>query len=227
MNQPNSNTSGTKVANVGFWPRGLIQYLSTQLGVLVQTFKRVLTGELQICSVDFVSKSGSDLLPDPVMEEVARRIIVTLEAAAQGNVIFSVTPPDDKSKVWWQLDPTTLVPIGSPKLWNDTTQTWDPITATGQTYVPPRRRHGRIVAPAGNSTVNFDFADLGTDDYAATLTPTTYLNGAWGTAPSSFPTHFGWTVINKTGNQMAVSFYGTPTGGLTFEIDLEERLPEV
>jgi hypothetical protein len=227
MNPSNSNTSGAKVANVGFWPRGLIQYVAASITVLVQTFKRVLTGDLQLCAVDFVSQSGSDCLPDAVMEEIARRIIVTLEAASQGNVVFSATPPDDKSKVWWQLDPATLIPIGSPKLWNETTQAWEPITSTGQTYVPPRKRHGTIYAPAGASTVNFDFAELGTDDYSCTITPTTFLNGSWGVAPNNFPTHFGWVVVNKATNQLSIGFYGTPTGGLTFEIDLEERVSEV
>lgn len=225
MNGSSSNTNGKDVGNVGFWQRGFLGKTVDFLNATAATLTRVLTGSLTVAAVDFSPTAGTDGIADSVMDEIARRLIVTLEAQTDGNVVFSVDPPDDKSKVWWQIDPVTSVPIGQPKLWNADEAAWVPISDSNQPYVPPLTRTGSLFAPEGNSTSNLDFSDIGTTDYQVTLTPTTFSNGSWGVAPTTFPTHFGWIVANKATNQITVSFYGTPAGGITFEVDILERIP--
>lgn len=215
-----SNTSGSKVASVGFWPRGLIERLAASLNTIVATFKRVLTGELSILAVDFVKQSGTEKIPDDMREEIAQFLIITLEKEAQGNVVFSTSPPEDKSKVWWQIDPATQTPIGSPKLWNETEQAWLPIDTSASSYVPPKQRHATVTALAGASTIVTNFSDIGTTDYRVTLTPTIRSGGV---APASFPNAFGYCVLSKSTTSVTISFYAVPTEGLEFDLDVEER----
>lgn len=220
----NANTSGQDVASLGYWQRPAVErFLATSLSN-ADMAKRVLSGELDMIAFDFAPGNDKSKVPDDIAAELAMRLIGTVERAANGNLVFSTTPPDDKTKVWFQIDPTTSIPIGSAKTWNETAKAWLPITQSGSPYIPPQRRSGMIYAQAGASTANFDFPDMGTSDYIVTLTPTTFLNGSWGVAPNAFPTHFGWTVVNKANDQISVGFYGTPTGGLNFEVDLEERI---
>lgn len=221
----NSNTSGANVANIGYLPRFIFERVVTLLDGIARDMKRVLSGETIAGVVDFSAKGGSDAISDAVMEEITRRLIVTIEAKTEGNVVFSTEPPDDKSKVWWQTDPTTGIPIGSPKTWNSTTNAWTPIATAGEVADVPKKRAGQLYFPAGPSSQNFNFEDIGTDDYEVNVIPTTFLNGVWGPAPDTFPVHFGWTVVNKTNSQVTISIYGCPVGGLNFEIDITERLP--
>lgn len=221
----NSNTSGANVANIGYLPRFIFERVVTLLDGIARDMKRVLSGETISGVVDFSAKGGSDTISDSVMEEITRRLIVTIEQKTDGNVVFSTQPPDDKSKVWWQTDPVTGIPIGSPKTWNSTTNTWVEITSPGAVDAIAKRRFGRLYFPAGASNQNFNFADVGTDDFEVNVSPTTFLNGVWGPAPDTFPTHFGWTIVNKTNSQVTIAIYGCPTGGLNFEIDITERIP--
>ncbi len=176
-----------------------------------------------VASVDYAKKGANDCILDEVMEELVRRLIVTLEVLGEGNVVFSPEPPDDKSKVWWQTDATTNIPIGQPKVWNDETQQWIP-AVTSDVFIPPRRRFGRVFAPPGATSQNFSFEDIGTEDYFSTITPTTFDGTTWGAAPGTFPTHFGWCVTGKTTNTLTLSFFGTPSPGIWFEVDIEERV---
>lgn len=220
MSAASSNTSGTKVANVGFWPKGLLQNLAAGIKKVSDTFKRVLSGELDVLAVDFIAQSGTEKIPNDLREEIARFLVVTLEKATEGNVVFATTPPEDKSKVWWQIDPATSIPIGSPKLWNATTGAWEPINTNGTVYVPPLQRKSLVIALSGNSTITTDFTDIGTVDYRVTLTPTIRTGGV---APAVFPNAFGWCVLAKTTSSIVISFYAVPTEGLEFELDVEAR----
>lgn len=224
MNGSDSNTSGSNVGNVAYWPTVIFQKAVDVVGTLLIGMKRVLSGELTLAALDFSTKAGSDAIADAVMEEIARRLIVTIETKTDGNVVFSQAPPDDHSKVWWQIDGVTSIPIGSPKIWDETSKQWVNISAQGTVYVPPRRRSGSLYFPAGNGQQNYNFADLGTTDYEVNVLPTTFLNGVYNNAPGTFPTHFGWTVVNKTNNQVSIAIFGCPTGGLNFEIDITERV---
>lgn len=226
MNGSNSNTSGANVANVGFWPKAILPALVNLLGGVINSLKGIQTAEQLPASVDFAALSGSDKLSDAVMEEIARRLVVTIEKAQPGNVLFQPTAPDDHTKAWWQTDPLTGLPIGRLKQWSAATGTWAVVdTAATDVYVPPKRRNGLMASPAGNSTQNLPFEDIGTDDYTVTLTPTTYSGSSrtWLPAPTTFPNPFGFVVVNKTSNLVSIAFFGIPTGGITWEVDVQDR----
>lgn len=218
----NSNTSGANVLNLGYLPSAIFKRVVDLLTGILGDAKKVLSGQATLGVVDFSAKAGSDAVSDAVMEEIARRLIVTIETKTDGNVVFSSQPPEDKSKVWWQTDPTTGIPIGSPKTWNGSA--WVEITNPAVTAPVAKKRTGSLYFPAGAGSQNFNFDDIETVDYEVNVTPTTFLNGVWQPAPGTFPTHFGWTIINKTNTQVTIAIYGAPTGGLNFEIDITERL---
>lgn len=220
----NANTSGSAVANVGWLPKGVLEKLTGAVGIVWKNLVKVVKGEAVIATVDYTVKGGSDLLPNRTLEEIARRLIVTLELKAQGNVVFSPTPPDDKSKVWWKTDPTTGIPLGSPKTWNSTTNQWQDVQTQASAYVPPKRRHTMLFADAGQSQGTARFDSIQTTDYMVVVTPTTLINGSWQPAPSTFPTHFGYCIVNKAEAELTINFFGTPDQGMTFEIDIEERV---
>lgn len=217
-------TDGTQIANIGFLQRGLLEKFSAFLGTLASNITKVLNGEAVLALVDVTSKSGSDKIADSIMEEIARRLVVSFEQKTNGNVVFSATPPDDHSKVWSQIDPVTGIPIGYPKVWNSDTASWVAVVPSESSYVPPKTRHGVVFAEAGQSQQTLEFETIQTTDYKVTITPTTKVGGSWQPADDTFPTHFGWEVINKAETEITISFYGTPAGGLTFEIDIEERI---
>lgn len=227
MNGSNSNTSGANVPNVGYWPSAILPSVVTLLGGIINSLKGLETGQQIPGTVDFAAMAASDKITDAVMSEIARRIIVTIEKEQPGNVLFQPTEPNDHTKAWWQTDPVTNLPIaGGLKQWNDTDGKWEKVdTNTGAVYVPPKRRTGLMTSPAGNSTQNLSFADIGTSDYQVVLTPTTFSTSSqtWQPAPSSFPNPFGFVVVNKTSNVISVAFFGIPTGGITWEVDVQDR----
>lgn len=223
-NGANANTSGSSVANVGWWPKGMIQKIAGAAHLAWKQLVKVAKGEAEIATVDYAVKGGSDLLPNVTMEEIARRLIVTIELKAQGNVVFSDTPPEDKSKVWWQIDPISGIPLGSPQVWNSTTDSWEPVQTVASAYVPPKRRSTTAFADEGQSQATVQFESIGTKNYMVTITPTTLINGSWQPAPLTYPTHSGWVIVNKAESELTINFFGTPENGLTFEIDIEERV---
>ena len=224
MNGSNANTSGSTVANVGYLPKGLLEKLTTAAGIVWKNLVLVVKGEAVVATVDFSVKSGSDLLPDVTLEEIARRLIVTLELKAQGNVIFSPTAPDDLSKAWMQTDPLTGIPLGTLKTWDATSQSWVAQVTVQNPYTPPQTRHFMAFASGpGQSQVTIEFPTMGTKNYWINMCPTTYQNGSWQPAPTTFPSHFGWAVVNKGESEMTINFFGTPEDGLNWEIDIFER----
>jgi hypothetical protein len=215
MNGTNSNTSGTNVASVGFWPLGILPNIVAAIGNLLNDIKKVASGDATALKADFAEKSASDALSDMTMEEIARRLIITMEQETPGNVVFSPTEPEDKTKAWWQTDAQTGIPLGQPKIYKANTDKWEPIVAQESTYVPPARRALKKFVPAGGSAQNFTFEDLKTDNYTVSFVFTTeQVSGGFATAPVSFPTAFGYIVSNKTNNTLTVQFYGVPSGGM-------------
>lgn len=225
MNGSNSNTSGANVANVGFWPKAVLPAVVNLLGGIVASLKGLQAGQQLPASVDFSSFEGSDKLTDGVMEEIARRLVVTIEKEQAGNVLFQPLAPDDHTKAWWQTDPITNLPVGRLQQWDTTQAKWVPVDTSANVYVPPKRRNGLMFSPAGASTQNLPFEDIGTDDYRITLTPTTFsgTSNTWLPAPVTFPSPFGFVVSNKTSNLVSIAFFGIPTGGITWEVDVEDR----
>jgi hypothetical protein len=224
MNGQNANTSGAQVANIGFLRAGILDRFVTFLENLKNQLTKVVNGEADLAEVDYSVKGGSDKISDETMAEISRRLVITLEAKAQGNVVFSATPPTDHSKVWWQVDPVTGIPIGSPKVYNSTTQTWETVQPASNAYVPPRRRWVTVLAAEGQSQHTVNFATMDTTDYTVIVTPTTFISGTWQPAPDTFPTHFGYVITNKGEAELTLNFFGTPEGGSNFEIDVIERV---
>lgn len=225
MNGGNSNTKGSNVGNVGFWARGLLPAVINSLGAVLNSLKGIQSGAVLPASVDFVGKAGSDRIADDTLDEICRRLVVTVEKQDPGNVLYQPLEPNDHTKAWWKTDPVTNLPIaGELRQWVEKSASWERVQNTG-VYVPPKRRSGILVSPAGLSTINFAFQEIATTDYISTLTPTLRGTGegSWNTPPSSFPAGFGYAISNKTSNSLSVAFFGIPTGGLTWEVDIEER----
>ena len=180
------------------------------------------TSGANVAMIGFAPKGDNDVLSDVVVAETARRLIVTIENTEQGDIVRSATAPEDKTKVWIQIDPVTGVPIGQYKTWDEASKSWKS-AATVAPYVPPKTRTGSIESPIGQSTVNFEFEDIGTNNYQVSLAPTTFRDGSWAAPPASFPTTFGWVISYKAATVVTVAFFGVPAGGITWEIDLTER----
>lgn len=226
MNGDSSNTSGSDVPNLSFLPRGLFSRLLTQLKETVRQFQRVVDGEAQPVALDFMLKSGSDCISDDRMAEIVRRIVATVERGTeQGNIVFSVEEPEDHTKAWQQIDPVTKLPVGQYKVWDNEQQKW--VSPTADATAQPRVRYGKMYSAPGQSTVNFSFQDLETENYQVTLTPTTFYNGSYGIAPSVLPNGFGALITAKSNAQLTVFFSGIPSlggNGVTWDVKVEEIL---
>lgn len=223
----NSNTSGSAVANVGFFPSSLLPVVAAQVVALGNALtKAAAADDSLLASVDFASQAGTDKIVDAVMEEIARRLVVTLETQEQGNVVYSPTEPEDLTKAWIKTDPVTGLPInGIVYVYDSNTETWVPSPNQGA-YVPPEKRFSKQTVAAGASTINFPFADMGTANYFPTLTFTTQAaDGSWNAPPVSYPAGFGYLVTNQTNTTCSVSFWGVPVGGMSAILEVEE-IPE-
>lgn len=165
--------------------------------------------------------------PDPngkisesVLQEMQRRLVITIETAAQGNVVFSTTPPEDTTKVWWKTDPVSGLPTGQPLTYNSSTSTWEANNPTNS-IVLKKRRTGVKFVEEGDSTVNILFTDMGSIGYNVKLTPTTMdADGAF-QVPQAADTS-SWVVSAQAANQCSVTFYAVPTGGLSYLYEIEE-----
>lgn len=223
-NGTNSNTNGSQVANVGFWPRGT---LPAVIDALEQTFVQLeaLEEGTQLAgAVDFAEKGAVDKLPDATMAEICRRLVVTVEKQEPGNIIYSPEPPEDKTKAWMPTDPVTGLPLdGKLKIWDEDSTAWVYSDVQGG-YTPPLKRELKQRVAAGASTVNFPFADIKTDNYYVVVTFTTQNDdGTWNAPPGSYPAGFGYLVGNKTNTQVSIAFYGVPTGGMMVEGYVEQK----
>lgn len=178
-------------------------------------------------TIDFIPKGPNHDIPDPKMAEIAERLVFTLEAANPGNVVQSPTPPEDLTKGWLQTDPVTGYPLPNGlKRWDSVAGEWVAVQAAAPVADPRKRRFAYTTCPAGASVQNVNFEDMLTSNYKVTLTPTTYnpSTSAWSPAHNSFPAAFGFEIVNKTSTGVSIAFFGVPTGGMTWEVDIEERL---
>lgn len=55
-----------------------------------------------LASIAFSAKIGPDCIPDERMEEIVRRLIVSVEQEILSDIVRSEEPPQDKSKLWYQ-----------------------------------------------------------------------------------------------------------------------------
>src|SRR6266853_5113420 len=133
LNTGNSATSGTDVASIGFWPRGILQFVQNAVSSLATTLSGILAGTLNAAALDFTPKGVSDRLSDAQMAEIARRLVVTFENISQGNILLQPDPPADLTKIWGQTDPTSGVLIGQLKKWDADQKKW---IATVESLIP-------------------------------------------------------------------------------------------
>jgi hypothetical protein len=218
-----ANTSGTNVAQLRNLTKAQWQELADEFGALSAQAEAVANGAAVPLTLDFVLKSASDRLPDETMREIIRRLVVTLEIFGNNPIVLSTVAPQDITKVWWPADPVTNTPIGVPKTWDAATQAWIPIIEPSTpSVVFPKTRFTAAFADSGESDVTFSFKDIGTSDFFVSLTPLFYSNGDW-TTPAGF-THYGWALTNKSTNFFTAHFFGVPTGGMTFEAKIEEKI---
>lgn len=182
------------------------------------------TSGANVAAVDFTPQAGSDLVSNKVMEEVARRLNVTFEQAVSSDFIISATAPEDLTKIWFQIDPITNVLIGQAKIWDADAEEWVSPATQDVPYAPPQKYRTTFFSAAGASTSNVTLAGITTTDYDVTLTPTTQtVPGTWLPAPVTFPSHFGFVIIGRTETTLQVAVYGAPTGGIQWEVLIEER----
>ena len=79
-------------------------------------------------SVTYSSKAPGDMIDDPTIFELERRVIATItEGVAVGDAVVSQTPPDDKTKIWYIAD-ANGVPTGEQYSWNESTGQWESTT---------------------------------------------------------------------------------------------------
>lgn len=218
-----SNTNGSNVASVGYWPSGILPRIVEILGGTIKSLKGIISGDVTASAVDYAPKGGSDKVADVVMDEISRRLIVTYEKPNPGNIAYQPEAPDDHSKLWVQTDVQTGIPVGGIQRWSETSGKWVPADPAASAYTPPLQRSGFLAVTAGNSTNVFSFENIKTTDYRVTLTPTTYLGGAWNAAPANFPDGYAVVVTNKTSNELTIAVFDAPTGGLAYEIDVQAR----
>lgn len=221
----NTNTNGSKVTNIGFWPRGILAKIADIVVDIGNSLKGLLDDGTQLPgTVDFSEKQGSDKLGNDTMEEIARRLIVTVEKEQIGNVLFQPTPPDDHTKAWVPTDPVSGLPTdGKIRVWDSNTSAW--VLADNQPgYVAPLKRFVAKHIAAGTSTVNFEFPSIGTINYFPTVTFTTQnADNTWAAPPGSYPAGFGYLITNKTETSVSIAFFAVPAGGMNCELQCEQK----
>lgn len=72
-----------------------------------------------LLDVDFIKKALGDCIPDDVMNEIVRRLIVSLRADATQDIVRSEEQPQDRSKLWYRPSTKLLYAF------NPETGTWE------------------------------------------------------------------------------------------------------
>lgn len=215
MSATSSNTSGVNIPSIGSVPARVIPGLINYLQGIVTSLRAVADGDSNPIAADFMEQAGSDNVPDEVMREICRRLVLVVERGNESKLVQSVEAPTDHTKAWQPIDPLTSIPIGQYKIWSDTSNAWVVATPGDENvYTPPKERFVRAVAAPGSSTVNVTFADMLTTDYHVTLTPSTWQpGGSYTFAADTLPDGFGWMITNKSNTQVTIAFYGQPNLG--------------
>lgn len=80
------------------------------------------SGETNV-QFDYTKKAASDCVSDKNMGEIARRLQGFLVSKTTGDVIFSQNPPNDKLKLWVEIDSTGAI-VGTVKRYDSATGQW-------------------------------------------------------------------------------------------------------
>lgn len=184
------------------------------------------SGENIASRIDFrpVPSGQPQYLSAKARAEIIRDLIVAFENVVEGDVIFSPTAPDDKTKAWWQTDPVTGIPIGQPKHWSEADNEWVDIADPGtSSYTPPVERTVSKEIAVGASQVTFEFAEMGTDEYHVSIVELLKIGGDWLTPPANM-NNYARAISGKSTTSVVINFFGVPAGGLTCTLWL--RAPE-
>lgn len=181
------------------------------------------TSGADVATIDFAEKSGSDMLSNDQLGEIARRLQITFERQQTGSVLFQPVAPDDHTKGWVQTDILTGLPVSKVKIWDEESGGWVLQDTSDPVYVPPPKRYASVTAEAGASLVTVSFEDIKTSEYFVVVTPVTLENGTWNPAPAAFPDGYGWAITNKTNTSFSIQFRGMPAAGLSFEFEITDK----
>lgn len=181
------------------------------------------TSGAQVVTFEYAKFSGSDKIPDVVLAELVRRLIGSVDTSELGNNAFQPLPPDDKTKVWWETDPITGIPVGNAKVWDEATESWvDSATKTAP-YSAPMQRIVEVDCIVGDNTKTVTFDDMGRDDYFVSLEVNTKVAGVSIAVVDN--KDMGISISGKQATQLTLNVFNVPTGGMHIRVWV--RNPEV
>lgn len=164
-------------------------------------------------------KTGSDCISDERMAEIARRLQITIPVQKDSDIWSGAEPPEDKSLLWWPLDPTNGTRIGDvPKKWDAATGMW---IDTGKTTPTTKieTRFGRDTV-AADATKVVTFAAM-PGEYFVTITITSRI-GTTFSAPAANMDNFDWEITNQAADTFSITFFAVPAGGVGFDWKVEQ-----
>jgi len=162
----------------------------------------------EVGSVSPSPKRSGDCIDDNTMREIARRIIVQIDASLSSSVnslsyVRSVEPPSDTSLIWQQISPDTGASVGSTQTYDDTTGQWVSNSASlddiPPQYTAPQCRSGRVCLVAGTHTIPFS-SDMNDANYTPIITPTSFDGTTYG--PASY---FNFNITNRTSSGFEIT----------------------
>lgn len=77
-------------------------------------------------TLQFAPATDQDQVPDNVREELARAAVIEVDLSGLefGGVVYSVTAPSDKTKLWQKIDGATGIPVGQTQKYDSATGQW-------------------------------------------------------------------------------------------------------
>lgn len=182
------------------------------------------TSGANIATVTLKAFMEGDKITPELRAELQRVLEVTFNGREDTDIVSSLTPPTDLTKIWWPIDPTNGGRIGNPKTYDPATSEW---VAFGSAGLPVfnyrKRRNGRQQIASGNGTQIIEFEDILTTAYQVKLTGVFFANGVL-TAPPANMNNFYTGIANQTNTSFTLSFYASPTGGMSIDWEVTENV---
>lgn len=161
-----------------------------------------------------------DRIPKELRDELQRILEVRFEGREDSDIVSTVSPPADLTKIWWPINATTGARQGNPKIWDTATSQWVDFGTLNAPVINYRqRRNGREQIPNGNGVAVVEFSSVGTLAYQIRLTPVFFADGVWRAVPANMNNFFiGIGAMNDTNFQIV--FFTSPTGGMSVDWEL-------
>jgi hypothetical protein len=174
------------------------------------------TSGANIATVEIKAFAEGDRIPLALREELKRIIEVSFQGREDNDIVSTLTPPVDLTKIWWPINPTTGARQGNPQIWSYSTSEWVDFGTNGVPVFKYRqRRNGRYQLPAGDGTAIVQFDSVETDKYQIRLTPVFFVDGTFAAVPNK--TDLGDFFIGVSAmshNQFSLAYYDAPKTGL-------------